>query len=228
MIEALAAALSREASATTGLSVKDGVRAMDVSEGKKGFGSSDAGRFGIGGDMASVFSALDVNPDEIAKEVRGEAVTQETRGDLPEMQADTRERLADAGYPEKVLEAIGSEAEARIYEKADLQPTEVNGKDALMRKDIDYGQKDALGSTNMERMRSGRAPLDASGAPIELHHIGQKQDSPLAELTNSEHRKNGNDNILHNKMKESEIDRGDFRYEKAEYWKARAAGMEER
>lgn len=153
-------------------------------------------------------------------------LTQETRLELPQMSPETRERLEQLGVPKQVLDAIGSEAEARIYEGANLEPAEVNGKDALIRTGIDYDQKDAMGTTNLDRMKLGRAPLDANGKPIELHHIGQKQDSPLAELTSAEHRGNGNDNVLHNKQKESEINREDFDKERKDYWKARAEQIE--
>ncbi|MCF5776797.1 hypothetical protein GIV40_06835 [Pseudomonas poae] len=153
-------------------------------------------------------------------------LTQETRLELPQMSPETRERLELLGVPKEVLDAIGSEAEAKIYEGANLEPAEVNGKDALIRTDIDYDQKDYMGTTNLDRMKSGRAPLDANGKPVELHHIGQKQDSPLAELTSAEHRGNGNDNVLHNKQKESEINREDFDKERKDYWKARAEQIE--
>ncbi|MBX8619214.1 HNH/ENDO VII family nuclease [Pseudomonas atacamensis] len=153
-------------------------------------------------------------------------LTQETRLELPQMSPETRERLELLGVPKEVLDAIGSEAEAKIYEGANLEPADVNGKAALIRTDIDYDQKDAMGTTNLDRMKSGRAPLDANGKPIELHHIGQKQDSPLAELTSAEHRGNGNDNVLHNKQKESEINREDFDKERKDYWKARAEQIE--
>ena len=125
-----------------------------------------------------------------------------------------------------MLDSIGSEAEANIYEGADLEPTQINGKDALMRTDIDYDKKDIFGQTNLDRMNKGLAPLDAEERPVELHHIGQKQDSPLAELTQKEHRGKGNDNILHNKLKESDIDREGFNKERQEHWKARAEQVE--
>lgn len=162
----------------------------------------------------------------VAELDRPVALTQETRLELPQMTSETRARLEQLGVPKEVLDAIGSEAEAKIYEGANLEPAEVNGKEALIRTDIDYDQKDALGTTNLDRMKSGRAPLDANGKPIELHHIGQKQDSPLAELTSAEHRGNGNDNVLHNKQKESEINREDFDKERKDYWKARAEQIE--
>ncbi|TWI49615.1 HNH/ENDO VII superfamily nuclease [Pseudomonas duriflava] len=153
-------------------------------------------------------------------------LTQENRLELPSMRDETRTRLEKLGFPNEILDVIGSEAEARIYEDANLEPTQVNGKEALVRTDIDYDQKDALGRTNLERMKLGLAPLDTEGKPIELHHIGQKSDSPLAELTRDEHRGNGNDNVLHNKLKESEIVRDDFDKERKDYWKARAEQIE--
>lgn len=152
--------------------------------------------------------------------------TQENRCNLPEMGDATRDRLEGKGYPEDVLDAIGSEAEAAIYEGANLEAVQVNGKEALVRTDIDYDQKDVFGRSNLERMQQGLAPLDEGGRPIELHHIGQKQDSPLAELTRDEHRGKGNDNVLHDKLKESEINREDFGKERAEHWKSRAVQIE--
>lgn len=149
-------------------------------------------------------------------------LTQETRGELPEMSVETCKRLEGDGYPKPILDAIESEAEANIYEDANLEPGRINGKDVLVRNDIDYDNKDIFDFTNLERMEQGKAPLDVNGKPIELHHIGQKQSSPLAELTSSEHRCQGNDNILHNKLKESEINREDFTKERIDHWKARA------
>lgn len=162
----------------------------------------------------------------IAELDRPIVLSQENRLELPELSDETRERLEKLGFPKEVLDVIGSEAEARIYEDANLEPAQVNGKDALIRSDIDYDQQDAFGRTNLERMKLGLAPLDADGRPIELHHIGQKQDSPLAELTRDEHRGKGNDNVLHDKLKESEINREDFDKERKEYWKARAEQIE--
>lgn len=156
-------------------------------------------------------------------------ITQETRSELPPLSDETRKILQGANWPEAVINDLTSEAEAKIYLDARLEPRDdVNGKPALVRTDIDPDQKDSMGQTNLERMQSGRAPLDKEGKPIELHHVGQKQDSCLAELTRGEHTGNGNDNILHNKTKESEINRDGFAKERAEHWKARAEDFEKK
>lgn len=135
---------------------------------------------------------------------------------------ESKEVLVGNGYSDDVIEAIGCEEEAKIYTDAELECLNVNGKDSLTRTDIDLDIKDDFGKTNLERMGSGKPPLDKNGKPIELHHIGQTADAPLAELTKSEHMSNGNDSILHDKLKESEIDRTSFQKERAEHWKARA------
>lgn len=116
--------------------------------------------------------------------------------------------------------------EKNIYENSGVTPKEVNERDALVKNDIDLTKEDDFGRTNLERMKQGLAPLDKDGNPIELHHVGQKMDSPLAELTRNEHRGKGNDTVLHNKQKESEINREDFAKERAEHWKARAEQLE--
>ncbi len=147
--------------------------------------------------------------------LRGPQETLDTSLDKEKLQLET-------GWSNEIIDAIDSEEEAQIYKDADLKEVNINDKSCLVRNDLDMNQKDEFGRTNQERMENGLAPLSKDGETIELHHIGQKSDSPLAELTSSEHRANGNDTILHDKTKTSEIDRNSFRTEKQEHWKARA------
>lgn len=132
-------------------------------------------------------------------------------------------------YSDKINKSIATEEELDIYLEANIKETTVNDKPALIREDIDYEQVDEdTKETNLEKMEKGKAPLDKDGNPIELHHIGQKADSPLAELTRDEHRGGkGNDSVLHDKTQNSEIDRKEFSKEKAEHWKARAEEIKE-
>lgn len=143
---------------------------------------------------------------------------------LTDLSEERKLELKEKGYGEKTIESIRSEEEADIYSGAELEAKEVNGRECLVRKDIDYDQVDDRGRTNLERMSKGLSPLDKNGQPYELHHIGQKMDSPLAELTKKEHgtQERGNYTILHETKKESEISRTEFGKERAEHWKARA------
>lgn len=63
--------------------------------------------------------------------------------------------------------------------------------------DIDLNYIDEMGRTNLVRMQQVLAPLDSTGIPYDLHHIGQKVDSTLAILTRKENRLAGNNKIWH-------------------------------
>lgn len=130
----------------------------------------------------------------------------------------------ETGWSDEIIDAIGSMEEYQIYKDAGLIEAEIDGRKCLINPNIDMNQKDAFGRTNKERMEQGLAPLDKNGNPIELHHIGQKNDSPLAELTQEQHRSKENYSILHDTKKDSEIDRKAFDNERENHWKARAEG----
>lgn len=125
-------------------------------------------------------------------------------------------------WSDEIIEAIGSMDEYRIYRDASLQEVEINGRKCLIRSDTDWGQKDSMGRTNKERAEAGLSPINKEGDTIELHHIGQKSDGPLAELTPDEHRGKKNYSVLHDTQKESEIDRVAFNRERSNHWKERA------
>ena len=118
--------------------------------------------------------------------------------------------------PLDFIKNFHSMEEYEVYQKAGLQTAKVNGKWAYTQ-NIDWEYtKDGI--TNRQRVQEGKAPLDPTGTPYELHHIGQKADSPLAILSNADH--HGNDKILHPKTTDSEIDRAAFAVQKREFWKS--------
>lgn len=129
----------------------------------------------------------------------------------------------ESGWSDEIINAISSVKEYEIYKKAGLQEVEIDGRKCLIRNDIDWDQKDSMGRTNTERAEAGLSPINKDGDTIELHHIGQKMDSPLAELTPDEHRGQENYSVLHDTKKVSEIDRAAFNNERCEHWKARAS-----
>ncbi|WP_302273020.1 HNH/ENDO VII family nuclease, partial [Brachyspira aalborgi] len=131
------------------------------------------------------------------------------------------------GWSNEIVNAIGSWKEYKIYKKAGLVQAEINGKKCLIKPDIDMEQKSIdpfRGKmTNAERMEKGLAPLDKNGKPIQLHHIGQRPDSPLAELTFEQHRTGGNHTILHDNSKPTEVhgDGNQWDPERENHWKNR-------
>jgi len=124
-------------------------------------------------------------------------------------------------WSDETIDEIGSMKEYEIYKNAELKEVEVKGKKCLVRSDIDLGQIDSMGRTNKERAEAGLSPINKEGETIELHHIGQKRDGSLAELTPDEHRGKENYSVLHDTQKESEIDRVAFNSERSNHWKER-------
>ena len=68
--------------------------------------------------------------------------------------------------------------------------------------------------------KRGNAPTGHDGHPVELHHRGQKPDSPLDEMTRTEHQGKGNFKKNHENTGQhpSEINRKAWKTEKKQYW----------
>ncbi|ONI86988.1 hypothetical protein ALI144C_10125 [Actinosynnema sp. ALI-1.44] len=68
----------------------------------------------------------------------------------------------------------------------------------------------------------GQAPIGIDGKSVELHHRGQTMDSPIDELTMTEHRGKGNFRRNHPNTGQtpSKIDRKLFEVQKRRYWEA--------
>ncbi|WP_379554153.1 RHS repeat-associated core domain-containing protein [Qipengyuania sp. DGS5-3] len=69
--------------------------------------------------------------------------------------------------------------------------------------------------------KRGSAPIGKDGHPIELHHRGQKPDSPIDEMTRTDHRGKGNFSKNHQNTGKhpSKIDRDEFNRKREQYWK---------
>lgn len=131
-----------------------------------------------------------------------------------------------------IINALNSREEAEIYIKAGLKQAIVGGRFALINPHINWSAyncrkkwlKNKLADwnkwkdyNNADLIGEGYPPRDENGDPYELHHIGQRQDSPFAELCWNDHMGNSHNKILHPK-RESEIDRQLFDKEKSQYW----------
>ena len=102
---------------------------------------------------------------------------------------------------------------------------EVYGKVVAKRNDIfDPYYRDALGRTNIERMKQGLAPIGVDGKSVELHHLKQEDDGIIVEVLSSEHKSYYKE--LHRYKSQSEIDREDFNRWKMRYWRKRAEDFE--
>lgn len=196
------------------VAAKEGLGKVGMQELGRADAVGDAERLAIGGDVRSVLCAMEVEPEALGAEVRRASPVAEVIEHVP---------LKDS---EGVIRHLLSPQEAAHYENIGLRAQGVNGRECLVRDDIDWQQRDAYGQTNKERSEQGLAPLDPEGRPYELHHVQQRSDGMLAELTRDEHRGAGVDRILHDPTKTSEIDRAEFDQIRADHWRARAAEVQ--
>jgi filamentous hemagglutinin len=105
------------------------------------------------------------------------------------------------------------------------EPVQFNGNKVYQRNDlIDPSRVDAsTGFTNKQLMENGLAPYGTDGKKVNLHHMLQTQDGPIAEVTQSFHQKNSS--VIHiNSGSEipSGINRAQFEKWKKGYWKSRS------
>ena len=132
------------------------------------------------------------------------------------------------GYPTEVISQFHSVEEFKVFQEAGLKAQMINGKLALVRKDIDlYNIVDEMGRNNLARMQEGLSPIGIDDAgnvfKYELHHIGQESDATLAILTTNEH----DIPVLHGIKDVSEIDRKSFDVVRKHFWKTMAEYLTE-
>lgn len=154
--------------------------------------------------------------------------TKQNEGLTDEEKAKIKE---ETEWSDEIVENIQNMKQYEILRNAGLKEVEINGRKCLIKENIDLDYKDADGISNRDRIVRGLAPLDSgTGKPIELHHLGQKADSPLVELTVEEHRtgvsEDGtkNQSIWHDNAKETEVhgESNNWDKERQEYWKTRS------
>lgn len=149
-----------------------------------------------------------------------------SNNNTPETSPDKISNLIDNGVlnVEKYFKTIGiTELEQSLLDTAKINRS--NGKIVAKRNNtFEPTYKDALGRTNKERMKDGLAPIGKDDKSIELHHLKQKDNGVMIELTSTEH--NENSKVLHRYRSQSEINRGEFNRWKRKYWKERAEEFE--
>ncbi len=129
-------------------------------------------------------------------------------------------------WSDEVISYIRNLTEAKIYMDLGLREAQINGRNCLIRDDIDLDFITPLGITNRELLSKGRAPYLSNGEQVHLHHIGQRDDSPLAELTESEHIYPPNHLILHDISYNSNIIRTNFDTIRRNHWIERSGNGE--
>ena len=101
--------------------------------------------------------------------------------------------------------------------------TKHNGVKVYQRNDIiDPNKVDSFGRTNLQRMKQGLAPVGPDGKSVNLHHMTQRNESAIAEVTQSFHQQNSKVIHINPNTIPSGIDRNAFNAWKSSYWMSRA------
>lgn len=170
-------------------------------------------------------STEDVRQSEV-DETKSEGLTEEEKTKIKE----------ETGWSDEIIEHIKNMKQYEILKNAGLIEVEINGRKCLIKENIDLDYTDEDGVSNRERIARGLAPLDSkTGKPLELHHLGQKADSPLVELTEEEHRtgeyEDGkkNQSLWHDNTVQTEVhgEGNNWDQERKAHWKARAEQSKE-
>jgi RHS repeat-associated protein len=74
---------------------------------------------------------------------------------------------------------------------------------------------------NLDEMKQGKPPVGADGKKVELHHDGQTTQSPLVEMTQTQHRGKGNftQNHQNTGQKRSQVNRNQAAKTRRQHWK---------
>ncbi|WP_423832157.1 HNH/ENDO VII family nuclease [Streptococcus equinus] len=166
------------------------------------------------------FTGAIVGGTKVASSLKGATLKGLTMNEATQIQKESR-------WPLDIIKNLKSKEEYNLYKKAGLTFEKIDGQTALVT-DIDLKYKSKLAGktvTNFERMKKGYAPIDPkSKTPYELHHVGQRENSPLAILTQAQHRLGENNKILHDskisKGVHKEISNADWAKQKKAFWKA--------
>lgn len=145
---------------------------------------------------------------------------------------EEKTRIKDeTGWSDEIIENIQNLKQYEVLKNAGLIEADINGRKCLIKENIDLDYTDDDGISNRDRIARGLAPLDSkTGKPLELHHLGQKADSPLVELTVEEHRtgeyEDGkkNQSLWHDNKLETEVhgDGNAWTQERKDHWQARS------
>jgi len=172
------------------------------------------------------------NANAIEKNIKNSDAESDSAGKEGLSDEEKTKIKEETGWSDEVINLILNMKQYEILKNAGLKEVEINGRKCLIKENIDLDYTDLDGVSNRERITRGLAPLDSkTGKPIELHHLGQKKDSPLVELTEEEHRtgefEDGkkNQSLWHSNDIVSEVhgeNEGEWKKEREAYWKARS------
>ncbi|MFP1755926.1 HNH/ENDO VII family nuclease [Lonsdalea quercina] len=146
--------------------------------------------------------------------------------------AETALKKGDVAEASKLINKASDEVSSAKYFGQERkywsdEPIQFNGNKVYQRNDLfdPHYVDPRSGKTNIQLMDAGRAPIGTDGKPVNLHHMLQRQDGPIAEATQSFHKENHGVIHINDNSIPSGINRAEFNKWRSDYWKERAAGF---
>ncbi|WP_219232535.1 HNH/ENDO VII family nuclease, partial [Austwickia sp. TVS 96-490-7B] len=106
----------------------------------------------------------------------------------------------------------------KYWSRGEFHGTRVYKRDDL----IDPAMIDEKGRSNIQRMKHGRAPLGQDGKTVNLHHMLQTPDGPIAEISQTMHQANSRVIHIFPNTTPSSINRAHFGSWRRAYWRNRS------
>lgn len=196
----------------------------------------DAATAGFGGGTGGVRTAGKALLRETTEKVAERAATRASTADgmLPaHMLPDSILGDGMILHPVRAIDDAAADAASVFSQQRAFwveQPVQFNGNKVYARNDLfdpahistwQERGKTVTGS-NLDRMASGRAPIGVDGKSVNLHHMTQSQDGPIAEMTQTFHQSNSSVIHINPNTIPSGIDRPTFNKWSSQYWKNRA------
>ena len=124
----------------------------------------------------------------------------------------------ETGWPLDVIKNLHSMEEYDVYKRAGIVPVKIDGNWQFLQ-NVDWDFVDEDGFTNLQRVMERKlAPIGPDGKSFELHHIGQRADSPLAILTYTQHHTPGDYAVIHYAEEGKNITQAAWQTQKQEFW----------
>ncbi len=146
--------------------------------------------------------------------------------------AETALKKGDVAEASRLINKASNEVSSAQYFGQErkywsAEPIQFNGNKVYQRNDLfdPHYVDPKSGKTNIQLMDAGRAPIGTDGNPVNLHHMLQRQDGPIAEATQSFHKENHGVIHINDNSIPSGINRAESNKWRSNYWKERAAGL---
>jgi hypothetical protein len=188
-----------------------------------GGGAMAGALIGTGVGIAAGVGAAEATTAAVTAGGAIEAANTACGGDMCASEVQDAEQTLQEAAPivENTTQVVNTAGQAA--QKANqfwTQTTKFQGQTVYQRPDLFENN-----ATNIARMQDGRPPIGPDGFPVQLHHLLQTMDGPIAEVSQTFHQTYSSIIHINPNTVGSGIDRAAFAIYRASYWIQRAFNL---